>query len=453
MCISTDVIHGGHIEIISRAAELGELTVGVLTDEVVAAYKRHPLLTCAERMKIVSGLKGVAHVVQQNDISYAEPLHTLHPDYVVHGDDWREGFQKPIREECLQLLAEYGGQLVEFPYSHNEEYDRLEAAARSQLSIPDLRRGRLKWLIEKKGLVTCMEAHNGMTGLIVERAVVMENGAIRQFDGMWVSSLCDSTTKGKPDIELVDFSSRVGTINEIMEVTTKPLILDGDTGGLTEHFVYTVRTLERIGVSAVIIEDKIGLKRNSLFGTEADQQQDSIPCFCHKISEGRKALKTNEFMIIARVESLILEQGMEDALERSFAYVKAGAGGIMIHSRRKEPDEIFEFIRLFREKDRHTVLVVVPTSFNTVTEKEWKERGVNIVIYANHLIRSGYPAMQKTAETILRTQRAKEADEQYCMPIKEILTLMTGYPAQGRQSARSLTEWFPTAKTAKSTLF
>lgn len=424
MSIGADVIHGGHMEIIHKAAELGELTVGVLTDEVVSAYKRHPLLSCEERMKIVAGLKGVAHVVQQDEIGYAAPLRALRPDYVVHGDDWREGFQKPVREECLRLLAEYGGQLVEFPYSHNDEYDRLEAAARSQASVPDLRRGRLKWLIEKKGLVTCMEAHNGLTGLIAEKTAVMEAGAIRQFDGMWVSSLCDSTTKGKPDIELVDFSSRMNTINEIMEVTTKPMILDGDTGGLTEHFIYTVRTLERIGVSAVIIEDKIGLKRNSLFGTGAGQQQDSIPNFCHKISAGKRALKTSEFMIIARVESLILEQGMEDALERAFAYVEAGAGGIMIHSRRKEPDEIFEFCRRFREKDPGTVLVVVPTSFNTVTEEEWKARGINVVIYANHLIRSGYPAMQKTAETILRCRRAKEADEAYCMPIKEILTLI-----------------------------
>lgn len=424
MSIGTDVIHGGHMEIIHKAAELGELTVGVLTDEVVASYKRHPLLTCEERMKVVAGLKGVANVIRQNEIGYAVPLRTLRPDYVVHGDDWREGFQKPVREECLALLAEYGGELVEFPYSHNGEYDRLEAAARAQASIPDLRRGRLKQLIERKGLVTCMEAHNGLTGLITEKTAVMVNGEIRQFDGMWVSSLCDSTTKGKPDIELVDFSSRMNTINEIMDVTTKPMILDGDTGGLTEHFVYTVRTLERIGVSAVIIEDKVGLKRNSLFGTEASQQQDSVENFCHKIAAGKKALRTSEFMIIARIESLILDQGIEDALNRPFAYVEAGASGVMIHSRRKEPDEICAFCRRFREKDQNAVLVVVPTSFNSVTEEEWKGYGVNVVIYANHLIRSGYPAMQKTAETILRCGRAKEADEAYCMPIKEILTLI-----------------------------
>lgn len=424
MCMSTDVIHGGHIEIIKRAAELGELTVGVLTDEIVATYKRYPLLSCEERMKIVAGIKGVSAVVQQEDISYREPLRRMRPDYVVHGDDWVTGFQKPVRDECIQLLAEYGGELIEYPYSINTQYDRLEAAARSQLSIPDIRRGRLKWLIEKKSMITCMEAHTGLTGLIAEKTVIMEEGTIRQFDGMWVSSLCDSTIKGKPDTELVDFSSRMNTINDIMEVTTKPIILDGDTGGLTEHFVYTVRSLERVGVSAIIIEDKTGLKKNSLFGTEVPQQQDTIENFCYKIAEGKRAQKTKDFMIIARIESLILEKGIDDALTRARAYVAAGADGIMIHSRRKEPDEVFTFVQQFREENQRAVLVVVPTSYNAVYEEEFKRRGVNVVIYANHLIRSSYPAMQKTAETILRCHRAKEADEQYCMPIKSILSLI-----------------------------
>lgn len=424
MCMSTDVIHGGHIEIIKRAAELGELTVGVLTDEIVATYKRYPLLSCEERMKIVAGIKGVSAVVKQEDISYREPLRRMRPDYVVHGNDWVTGFQKPVRDECIQLLAEYGGELIEYPYSINTQYDRLEAAARSQLSIPDIRRGRLKWLIEKKGLITCMEAHTGLTGLIAEKTVIMEEGTIRQFDGMWVSSLCDSTIKGKPDTELVDFSSRMNTINDIMEVTTKPIILDGDTGGLTEHFVYTVRSLERVGVSAIIIEDKTGLKKNSLFGTEVPQQQDTIENFCYKIAEGKRAQKTKDFMIIARIESLILEKGIDDALTRARAYVAAGADGIMIHSRRKEPDEVFTFVQQFREENQRAVLVVVPTSYNAVYEEEFKRRGVNVVIYANHLIRSSYPAMQKTAETILRCHRAKEADEQYCMPIKSILSLI-----------------------------
>lgn len=424
MSLSTDIIYGAHIELIRRAAELGELTVGVLSDEVVASYKRYPLLSCQERMRIVAGIKGVKEVIRQDEMSYREPLRRLRPDYLVHGDDWRAGFQQPVREECLALLAEYGGELVEYPYSYNEEYDRLEAAARAQISVPDRRRGRLKWLIENKGMVVCMQAHTGLTGRIVEKAALMENGTVRQFDAMWVSSLCDSTTKGKPDIELVDMTSRFRTIDDIMEVTTKPIIFDGDTGGLAEHFGYTVRTLERMGVSMVIIEDKTGLKKNSLFGTEVAQTQADVEDFCHKIRVGKSAQRTHDFMIVARIESLILEKGMEDALARARAYVKAGADGIMIHSRRKEPDEIFEFIRRFREEDQKTAIVLVPTSYNAVYEEEFQKRGVNVIIYANHLLRSSYPAMQKTAETILRCHRAKEADEAFCMPIKEILTLI-----------------------------
>lgn len=423
MCISTDVVHGGHIKIISEAAKLGEVTMGVLTDEVVAGYKRFPLLSCNERVKIMEGIKGISRVVTQKTISYRDAILELKPDYLVHGDDWRTGFQAPIREECIELLSEYGGKLVEFPYSENEEYAKIESAVKAQLSIPDIRRGRLKKMIELKGLVTIIEAHSGITGLIAEKTTVMQDGKCYQFDGMWSSSLCDSTARGKPDIELVDFSSRMRTIDDIMEVTTKPIIMDGDTGGLTEHFVYSVKTLERVGVSAIIIEDKTGLKKNSLFGTDVLQTQDSIENFCEKISAGKRAQKTPEFLIIARVESLILEKGMDDALNRAFAYVKAGADGIMIHSRRKEPDEIFEFIKKFREQDKKTFLVVVPTSFNSVTEQEFKDIGVNIVIYANQLTRSGFPAMQQTAEMILKNHRALEADAQ-CMSIKKIINLI-----------------------------
>ena len=423
MSFSTDIIHGGHIEIIRKAAELGELTVGVLSDTVVASYKRFPLLSCEERMKIISVIQGVHAVVPQDTLSYAENLLRLKPDYVVHGDDWKTGFQKPIRDEVVAILEKIGGTLVEFPYSENESYSALEQDARRSLSIPDIRRGRLRRLLEMKKTVSVLEAHSGITGLIAEKTTVLENGKARQFDAMWVSSLCDSTAKGKPDIELVDMSSRLRTIDDIMEVTTKPIILDGDTGGLIEHFVYNVRTLERMGVSAVIIEDKTGLKKNSLFGTEVEQTQDSIEHFSEKIAAGKRAQKTKDFMIIARIESLILERGMEDALERAFAFVKAGADGIMIHSRKKSPDEIFEFCEKFRAQDGTTPLVVVPTSFNQVTEEEFAARNINVVIYANQLTRSGFPAMQKVAKTILKTHRAKEADEM-CMSIKEILTLI-----------------------------
>ena len=423
MCFSTDMIHSGHIAIIKKAARLGKLIVGVLSDEAVVSYKRFPLLPFTERKALFENISGVSKVVEQRTLSYRENLEHYQPDYVVHGDDWVSGFQKPVREEVVSVLTSYGGRLVEFPYSKDEKYQKLESRARIHLSLPDVRRARLRRAIELKGLVTAMEAHSGITGLIVEKTIAYEKGEARQFDSMWVSSLCDSTAKGKPDIELVDMTSRFRTIDDIMEVTTKPIIFDGDTGGLTEHFVYTVKSLERMGVSAVIIEDKTGLKKNSLFGTEVMQTQDSIENFCAKIAAGKRAQKTKEFMIIARIESLILEQGMDDALARAAAYVKAGADGVMIHSRKKEPDEIFAFVEQFRRTDSITPVVVVPTSFNTVTEEEFKERGVNVVIYANQLTRTGFPAMQHAAEMILKNHRAKECDD-LCMSIKDIINLI-----------------------------
>ena len=423
MCFASDIIHGGHIKIIRRAQRLGKLVIGVLSDEAVASYKRFPLVPEAERMRLFENIAGVSKVVEQRTLSYRENLEKYHPDIVVHGDDWCTGFQQPVRDEVVSILASYGGKLVEYPYSHDEKYRELQRRERAELAMPDMRRGRLRRLLDVKGLVTVMEAHDGLTGLIVENTVVHENGGARQFDAMWLSSLCDSTAKGKPDIELVDMTSRFRTIDDIMEVTTKPIIFDGDTGGLTEHFVYTVRSLERMGVSMVIIEDKTGLKKNSLFGTEVVQTQDTIENFCAKIRAGKKAQRTQEFMICARIESLILEQGMEDALTRAFAFVEAGADAIMIHSRKKDPSEIQEFIEKFRAKDSTTPIVLVPTSFNSVTEEEWKERGANIIIYANQLMRAEVPAMQKAAEIILKNHRAEECDEML-MPFKEIIRLI-----------------------------
>jgi phosphoenolpyruvate phosphomutase len=323
----------------------------------------------------------------------------------------------------VAALAEYGGRLIEYPYDRDPKYKALEDRVRMDLAMPDIRRARLKKMLAMKGMVTALEAHSGITGLIVEKTVVYRDGKTYQFDAMWVSSLCDSTAKGKPDIELVDMTSRFRTIDDIMEVTTKPIIFDGDTGGLTEHFAYTVRSLERMGVSMVIIEDKTGLKKNSLFGVEVEQTQAPIQEFCAKIAAGKRAQKTRDFMICARIESLILEQGMEDALARARAYVGAGADAVMIHSRKKDPAQIFEFVERFRAEDKGTPIVVVPTSFASVTEEEFKERGVNVVIYANQLTRSGFPAMQRAASTILEHRRALEADA-LCMSIKDIINLI-----------------------------
>ena len=425
MSFSTDVIHGGHIKIINEAAKLGSIVAGVLPNEVIASYGRQPLTSQEERMEVLQCVKGIDRVIKQNTISYAQVLEQLRPDYVVHGDDWQTGVMKPIRQEVIDILSQQGGQLVEFPYTHNETLDRLKIHLRGQSGLPDVRRPRLKNMLKKINRpLRFIEAHNGLSGLICENTSVFYRGEAHSFDGMWLSSLCYSTIKGKPDIELVDLTSRMKTVDEIMEVTTKPIIFDGDTGGQIEHFVHNIQTLERNGISATIIEDKIGLKKNSLFGVDAEQAQDSIPHFCKKISEGKKALKTQEFMLIARIESLILEVGMEDALSRAFAYVGSGADGIMIHSKQKEPDEVLEFCNRFREKDIKTPIVVVPTTFDTLTEEELAQHGVNVIIYANQLIRSAYPAMKAAAESILVNRRAKEASEQYCMPIKTILTLI-----------------------------
>ncbi len=422
-CFCTDVIHEGHLNILREAKKYGRVVVGALSDEALIRYNRFPTLPLSERVRLYEALEGVDEVVVQNDMLYDEVIATLKPDFVLHGDNWREGAEAALRENVLAALKTYGGELLEVPYTRSEETRKIDRALTERLSMPEYRRKRLRQLVKMCPIVKALEVHSGLTGLIAEKTVVEREGKLDQFDAMWVSSLCDSTAKGKPDIELVDMSSRLRTIDDVMEVTTKPIILDGDTGGLAEHFVYNVRTLERMGVSAVIIEDKTGLKKNSLFGTEVEQTQDSIENFCQKIAAGKRAQLTEDFMIIARVESLILERGMADALARAFAYAKAGADGIMIHSRKKSPDEILEFCDKFRAENKETPIVVVPTSFNSVTEEELAAHGVNIVIYANQLTRSAFPAMQSTAIEILKHHRAKEADE-HLMPFKEIIRLI-----------------------------
>ncbi len=422
-CFCTDVIHEGHLNIIREAQKLGEVTVGVLADEASVRYNRFPVISLEERISLVRGIPGVAHVVVQNDIMYHEVFEKLHPDYIVHGDNWSLPSMQAIRKNILQLIERYGGQLVEIPYTYSEQIQRIDRQITAKLAMPELRRGRLKKLLNMVPIVKTIEVHSGLTGLIAEKTVVANGEAIDQFDAMWISSLCDSTEKGKPDIELVDMTSRFRTIEDVMEVTTKPIIFDGDTGGLAEHFVYTVRSLERMGVSAVIIEDKKGLKKNSLFGTEVEQTQAGIEEFSEKIRMGKKAQLSDDFMIIARIESLILEKGMEDALNRARAFVDAGADGIMIHSRKKDPGEILTFCDRFRETDRTTPLVVVPSSFNSVTEDELASHGVNICIYANQLLRAAFPAMENAAKSILIHHRAQEIDSEL-MPIKQIITLI-----------------------------
>ncbi|CUU50297.1 phosphoenolpyruvate mutase [Clostridium beijerinckii] len=425
VAMSADIIHQGHLNVLNEARKFGDIIVGLHTDEVIRGYWRNPIMKYDERKEVISNIKGVISVVPQESLDQAPNLLKIKPDYVLHGDDWKEGSQKELREKVIEVLKQWEGELIEVPYTKGVSISKLDEELVQIGITPQMRMKGLKELIYSKKPLRILEAHNGLTGLIVEKTKVQKDGKIKEFDGMWISSLCDSTAKGKPDIELVDLTSRLNTINDILEVTTKPIIVDGDTGGQIEHFVYTVKTLERLGVSAIIIEDKTGLKKNSLFGTEVKQTQDTIEHFCDKIRAGREARVTSDFMIISRIESLIAGAGMDDAIKRAKAYIEAGTDGIMIHSKEKDGREIIEFCRRYNEFENRVPLVVVPTSYNFMKEEELMELGVNVIIYANHLIRSAYPAMVNTAKSILENGRSKEASIN-CMPIKEILTLIPG---------------------------
>lgn len=420
--MSADLLHPGHMNILKVASQYGEVTVGLLTDKAIASYKRLPYMTYSQRKAVIENIKGVKEVIPQETLDYRPNLELLKPDFVVHGDDWKEGVQAKTRQQVIDTLALWGGELIEPSYTDGISSTALNKSLKELGTTPDIRRKRLRRLIDSKEVVRIMETHNALSGLIVEN--IKANNSI-EYDGMWSSSLTDSTSKGKPDIEAVDVTARINTVNEIFEVTTKPMIYDADTGGIAEHFAFTVRTLERTGVSAVIIEDKTGLKKNSLFGTEVEQTQDNIENFCAKIKVGKKAQITDDFMIIARIESLILDKGMDDAIARAKAYIEAGADGIMIHSRQKSPNEILEFCKILRDYNENIPIVVVPTSFNQITAKELSKAGVNIVIYANHMLRAAYPGMKNVAKSILENDRSLEAEEQL-LSIKEILDLIPG---------------------------
>lgn len=423
--MSADIIHPGHLNIIHEAQKLGSVTVGVLTDAAIASYKRLPYLNYEQRSEVVRNLKGVDEVIPQTTLDYVPNLEKLKPDYVVHGDDWKEGVQRETRQRVIDTISQWGGKVIDVPYTKGISSTQLNVKLKEIGTTPEIRLKRLKRLIQSKPIVRICESHSGLTGLIIENTSVEVNGMKREFDGMWSSSLTDSTSKGKPDIEAVDLTTRLHDLNDALECTTKPIIFDGDTGGKIEHFVFTVRTLERLGISAIIIEDKVGLKKNSLFGTDAIQTQDSIEGFCEKIKAGKKAQITNDFMIIARIESFIAGKGLEDAMERALAYIQAGTDGIMIHSKDKSGEDIKKFSFELRKVNKYIPIVVVPTTYNHITEDELSSWGINVVIYANHMLRSSYPAMLNTAKSILAHGRSYEAND-LCMPVKEILELIPG---------------------------
>lgn len=423
--MTADIMHPGLIHIINEATKYGDVIVGLLTDKAIAEHKRLPYLTYEQRKEVVENIKGVSEVIPQEEWSYVDNLKRIRPDYIIHGDDWKNGPLREIREQVFEVMNEQGGKVIEIPYTKGINSSSLDKEIKSIGTTPDIRLKTLRRLINAKPIVRILEAHDGLCGLIIENLEIQKGNKREVFDGMWSSSLTDSTSKGKPDIEAVDLTTRLQDLNNILECTTKPIIFDGDTGGKIEHFTFTVRTLERHGISAIIIEDKVGLKKNSLFGTDAIQTQDTIEGFCAKIKAGKEAQVTQDFMIIARIESLIAGKPMSDALERAYAYVEAGADGIMIHSKNKSGEDIKEFCLTFRQRYAHVPIVVVPTTYDHIHESELRKWGVNVVIYANHMLRAAYPAMMRVACTILENGRAQEVRD-LCMPIKEILELIPG---------------------------
>ena len=417
MC--ADLIHHGHLNIINTAKQYGRVVVGLLTDSAITSYKRLPALNYEQRKIVVENIKGVDEVIPQETLDYIPNLEKIKPDFVVHGDDWKEGVQKQVRQQVVDKINEWGGKVIDVPYTKDVSSTKLHNHLKDIGTTPDIRRKMLKRLIESKPIVRILESHNGLTGLITEKTKVGND----EFDGMWLSSLTHSASKGKPDTQYVDITTVSQTLGEIFDVTTKPMIVDLDNGGLVEHFKPMVRSLERLGVSAAIIEDKTGNKRKSLFEDTSNQLQDSIEDFSYKISEGKKSLVTKDFMIMARIESFILGNGLEDAIKRAEAYIEAGADGIMIHSKSKTPDEIISFCEEYKKFKKVVPLVDVPSTYNKVTEKELTDIGVNVVIYANHLLRSAYPSMVDTATSILQNKRSYETND-ICLPIKQVLELI-----------------------------
>ncbi len=428
IAMATDIIHTGHMKIMEKGREYGDIIIGLLTDEAIARYKRVPILSYEERKKIFENIKGVTAVIPQTTLDYTENLNKIRPNYVIHGDDWKSGIQMKVRENVLKELKKWEGELIEIPYTENFKNLDLYSSYKEILNTPDYRRSLLRKMLKIKPYIRVIEASNGLMGLIAENTKVQdpEKMAIKEFDAMWLSSLCNSAIKGKPDIELVDITSRINTINEIMEVTTKPILFDGDTGGKAEHFVYNVKTLERLGISAVVIEDKKGLKKNSLFGNSVKHEIEDKEVFAAKIRMGKQAQITRDFMIFARLESLIAGFGVEDALDRARTYLNSGADGIMIHSKEKNGEGIFEFLKIFKREYNDIPVILVPTTYNQFTERELFKKGASIIIYANHLLRSAYPAMVKTAKSILENESSRLVSDDYCMPIDEIINLIPG---------------------------
>jgi len=410
--MTAEFFHHGHANILIKAREYGNVMVGLLTDSALLSHKRLPMLTWEQRKTIIANFNGVTEVVPQHEWEYSNNILKYRPDFMVHGDDWNVEHQKNVKDKALAALKTYGGRLIEIAYTDGVSSSVLQKEELSNGILPSTRVGILRRLINAKSIVRVLESHNAVTASIVDQSEHFSNSMneVVRFDAIWSSSLTDSTSRGLPDTEALSISSRLLNIMEIFNVTNLPLIMDADTGGDAQHLSLHIKSMERIGISACIIEDKKGLKKNSLLGTSVSQEIEEPLVFAEKIDVAIKSKISQDFMVIARLESLILELGMEDALNRARLYCEAGVDGIMIHSRKKSPSEIFQFASIFRKEFPDVPLISVPTTYNEVYEKELVDAGFNVVIYANHMLRAAVPAMRNVANTILENGRSFEVD-------------------------------------------
>ena len=423
VALAADILHEGHINILKTANKLGEVTVGLLTDKAIARYKKFPHLNYQQRLAVLKSIKYIKKVIPQENLDYSENLKKIKPDFLVHGDDWKKGIQKSTRAKVIKILKKWGGKLVEPSYTKDISSSLIKKKITELGTTTDIRRAKLKRLISAKSIVRIIESHSALSGLIIEKLNFYKGGTFYEFDGFWSSSLTDSTLRGKPDNQAVDYSTRIQGLNDIFEVTTKPLIFDADNGGRVEHVPYLVKSLERVGVSAIVLEDKVGFKKNSLFEDQQETKQDTIQGFCKKIKIAKKSMVTDDLMIVARIESFILKKGLNDALKRAEAYSSSGADAILIHSKEKTPNEIFKFAKKFKKSKFTKPMICVPSTYSKTKEEDLIKNGFKVVIYANHLLRASYPAMLKTAKTILTKQRGLEVDKSIT-PIKDIIKLI-----------------------------
>ena len=421
--MGADIIHSGHINVINQAKKYGKIVIGLFTDSAIAEYKSLPLINYEQRFEIIKNFKGIIKIMKQDTWDYTKNLKKLKPDFLIHGDDWREGIQKNMRNKVIKTLKLWGGKLIEVPYTKKASTSKIHEKVKNIYFNTESRVSRLQRLLQSKKIVRILEAHNSLTGLIIENLKLTKNQKFLEFDGMWSSSLTDSAIRGKPDNQSVDYSTRISGLNEILDVTNKPVIFDADNGGRIEHLPYLIRGLERAGVSAIVIEDKIGLKKNSLFKNQTGVKQDSIKNFCRKLKKARESKLSSDLLIVARIESLILGKSMNDAIKRAEAYSKAGADAILIHSKKKNSREIFSFAKRFVKSKYYKPMVAVPSTYSKIYEKDLAKNGFKIVIYANHLLRAAYPAMVEVAKKILVNQRSFDVEKKISS-IDEVINLI-----------------------------